>query len=216
MKPIDKRLNYLNEMLLKMCDVVIENITLSLSVYQDSKNKVIINDEVVNQYEKLIEEICIDILIRETLYAKDLRHVIGILRLIADLERIGDHAEDILKYNLDKKLDGPAVLKEMNIMADKVLTLIKESVDAFVKKDVSKAEMVISADDEIDALFAKITADLIALESKTKEQQKAILYTSYVAKYLERIADHAVNIAEWVIYIVKGISIQGRWKRWNI
>jgi phosphate transport system protein len=98
----------------------------------------------------------------------------------------------------------------MNIMADKVLTLIKESVDAFVKKDVSKAEMVISADDEIDALFAKITADLIALESKTKEQQKAILYTSYVAKYLERIADHAVNIAEWVIYIVKGISIQGR------
>jgi len=209
MKPIDKRLNYLNEMLLKMSDVVIEHITIALSVYQKTRETVFINDDIVNQYERLIEEICIDILIREKLYASDLRQVVGILRLIADLERIGDHAEDILKYNLEKKLDHPAIIKELYIMADKAVNLIKEAVDAFVKKDADKADQVITADDEVDGLFEKITNDLISLEVKDKEVQQAILYTAYVAKYLERIADHAVNIAEWVIYIVKGIYIQG-------
>ncbi|MGI6781338.1 MAG: phosphate signaling complex protein PhoU [Acholeplasmataceae bacterium] len=209
MKPIDKRLNYLKEMLLKMSDVVIENITMSLTVYQASKETVYINDDIVNQYERLIEEICIDILIREKLFASDLREVVGILRLIADLERIGDHAEDIMKYNMQKRLDEPAIIKDLNIMADKAITLIKDAVDSFVRKDADKADECINKDDEVDALFDKITDELAKIKSTDKEMQKSIIYTSYVAKYLERIADHAVNIAEWVIYIVKGIYIQG-------
>lgn len=211
MKPIDKRLNYLKEMLLKMSDVVIENITMSLTVYQASKETVYINDDIVNQYERLIEEICIDILIREKLFASDLREVVGILRLIADLERIGDHAEDIMKYNMQKRLDEPAIIKDLNIMADKAITLIKDAVDSFVRKDADKADECINKDDEVDALFDKITDELAKIKSTDKEMQKSIIYTSYVAKYLERIADHAVNIAEWVIYIVKGIYIQGGW-----
>ncbi|MGI6787479.1 MAG: phosphate signaling complex protein PhoU [Acholeplasmataceae bacterium] len=210
MKPIDKRLNYLKEMLLKMSDIVIENLTMSLNVYRTSQDNIYINDDVVNQYERLIEEICIDILIREKLFASDLREVVGILRFVADLERIGDHAEDIMTYNIKLKPNSPSVLKDINVMADKAISLIKEAVDAFIKKDADKAEKIIADDDIVDNLFLKIVSGLSELEVKNKDTQKAILYTSYIVKYLERIADHAVNIAEWVIYIVQGIYRQGR------
>lgn len=210
MKQIDKRLIYLKEMLLKMSDVVIENITMSLNIYQTSQDNIYINDDIVDQYERLIEEICIDILIREKLFATDLREVIGILRLIADLERIGDHAEDIMTYNIKLRPDSAVIIKDVNIMADKAISLIKEAIDAFIKKDLEKAEKVIVGDDEVDNLFLKITDHLSQIIVKNADEQKSILYTSFVVKYLERIADHAVNIAEWVIYIVKGIYKQGR------
>lgn len=208
MKQLDKKLIYLKEMLLKMSDLVVDNITRSLHIYQSHGEPTFINDDIVDQYERLIEEICIDILIREKLYASDLREVIGILRLIADLERIGDHAEDIMTYNIKLRPDSAVIIKDVNVMADKAIKMIKDSIDAFIKQDINKAEKVIISDDEVDTLFLKVTSELSDIAVKDKEEQKSILYTSFVVKYLERIADHAVNISEWVIYIVKGIHKQ--------
>jgi phosphate transport system protein len=93
---LTREIENLNQMLLKMADVVMNNINMAFDVYKHHKEIIAINDDIVDQYERLIEEICLDILIKERLYARDLREVSGILKLIADLERIGDHAEDIL------------------------------------------------------------------------------------------------------------------------
>lgn len=208
MNQLDKRLSYLKEMLLRMSDIVIENVTRSLYIYQSSEEVAYINDDVVDQYERLIEEICIDILIREKLYATDLREVVGILRLVADLERIGDHAEDIMTYNIKLRPSSTTVIQNINIMAKKSIDLIKLAIDAFINKDLEKAEAVINGDDEVDELFLNITRKLAEVPIQNSDEQKSILYSSFVVKYLERIADHAVNIADWVIYIVKGIHKQ--------
>lgn len=208
MNQLDKRLSYLKEMLLRMSDIVIENVTRSLYIYQSSEEVAYINDDVVDQYERLIEEICIDILIREKLYATDLREVVGILRLVADLERIGDHAEDIMTYNIKLRPNSTTVIQNINIMAKKSIDLIKLAIDAFINKDLEKAEAVINGDDEVDELFLNITRKLAEVPIQNSDEQKSILYSSFVVKYLERIADHAVNIADWVIYIVKGIHKQ--------
>ena len=208
MNQLDKRLSYLKDMLLRMSDIVIENVTRSLYIYQASEEVAYINDDVVDQYERLIEEICIDILIREKLYATDLREVVGILRLVADLERIGDHAEDIMTYNIKLRPNSTTVIQNINIMATKSIDLIKLAIDAFINKDLEKAEAVINGDDEVDELFLNITRKLAEVPIQDSDEQKSILYSSFVVKYLERIADHAVNIADWVIYIVKGIHKQ--------
>lgn len=208
MNQLDKRLSYLKDMLLRMSDIVIENVTRSLYIYQSSEEVAYINDDVVDQYERLIEEICIDILIREKLYATDLREVVGILRLVADLERIGDHAEDIMTYNIKLRPNSTTVIQNINIMAKKSIDLIKLAIDAFINKDLEKAEAVINGDDEVDELFLNITRKLAEVPIQNSDEQKSILYSSFVVKYLERIADHAVNIADWVIYIVKGIHKQ--------
>lgn len=208
MNQLDKRLRYLKDMLLRMSDIVIENVTRSLYIYQSSEEVAYINDDVVDQYERLIEEICIDILIREKLYATDLREVVGILRLVADLERIGDHAEDIMTYNIKLRPNSTTVIQNINIMAKKSIDLIKLAIDAFINKDLEKAEAVINGDDEVDELFLNITRKLAEVPIQNSDEQKSILYSSFVVKYLERIADHAVNIADWVIYIVKGIHKQ--------
>lgn len=199
-----REIEHLNQMLLKMADVVQNNIQMAFDVYKNHKEIIAINDDIVDQYERLIEEICLDILIKERPYAKDLREVSGILKLIADLERIGDHAEDIMEFNCKlKDMDIPQI-PEITDMLSTTLTMVISAIESFIKKDIAIAEEVIQTDDVVDQYYSKIISELVVVYEDEKNWLPFAIYTTLVVKYIERIADHAVNIAEWVIYIING------------
>ena len=199
-----REIEHLNQMLLKMADVVQNNIQMAFDVYKNHKEIIAINDDIVDQYERLIEEICLDILIKERPYAKDLREVSGILKLIADLERIGDHAEDIMEFNCKlKDMDIPQI-PEITDMLSTTLTMVISAIESFIKKDIAMAEEVIQTDDVVDQYYSKIISELVVVHEDEKNWLPFAIYTTLVVKYIERIADHAVNIAEWVIYIING------------
>ncbi|MDD2492947.1 MAG: phosphate signaling complex protein PhoU [Bacilli bacterium] len=199
-----REIEHLNQMLLKMADVVQNNINMAFDVYKNHTEIIAINDDIVDQYERLIEEICLDILIKERPYAKDLREVSGILKLIADLERIGDHAEDIMEFNCKlKDIDIPQI-PEIADMVAKTLAMVASAIESFIKKDMLLAEEVIKADDEVDQYYTNIISELVVVHDDEKNWLPFAIYTTLVVKYIERIADHAVNIAEWVVYIING------------
>ncbi len=201
---LTREIEHLNQMLLKMADVVQNNIQMAFDVYKNHKEIIAINDDIVDQYERLIEEICLDILIKERPYAKDLREVSGILKLIADLERIGDHAEDIMEFNCKlKDMDIPQISEIANMLST-TLTMVTSAIESFIKKDIAMAEEVIQADDVVDQYYSNIISELVMPHEDEKNWLPFAIYTTLVVKYIERIADHAVNIAEWVIYIING------------
>ena len=189
-------LDYLKQMLLKMADAVQNNILNAFRVLQKEKAVYDINDEIVDRYEHLIDEIC--------LYARDLRLVSGILKLVADLERIGDHAEDIMNFNMKLKDIDIEQLPEVDEMVKYALEMVKNAIDSFIKMDLALAHSVIEEDDKVDKIFIEVILKFSQELPKTKEYLAFMIFTTLVVKYIERIADHAVNIAEWVIYIING------------
>ncbi len=193
-------LQNLNEQVLKMSDLVVDNIITAFNAFKKENNDTYINDDIVDQYERLIEELCLDLLVKERPYSKDLRLISGILKMVSDLERIGDQAEDIMNFTLKLKdeADEPCELVEQ--LLEIVLSMVKESISSYIKMDVKLAEAVIKRDDTVDEMY------LCCLERLCEKQSTRTfaIYTTLVVKYLERIADHAVNIAEWVVFIVNG------------
>ena len=203
---LDKELEKLNILLLKMADTVQDNILHSFEAYKQGSNEGInINDDIVDTYERLIEETCLDILIRERLYAKDLRKVTGILKMIVDLERIGDHAIDILEFN--QKLQDYERLKvdQIEEILNTALSMVNDSIASFVREDLSLAHEVIERDTIVDNGYESLVKYLIENDDKSIISSAFAIYTTLVIKYIERIADHAVNIAEWVVYISSGV-----------
>jgi phosphate transport system protein len=203
---LDKELEHLNLMLLKMADVVQKNIKDAFSFYGNSEEMALeINDDIIDQYEHLIDEICLDIIIKERPVAKDLRIVTGIMKLISDLERIGDHAQDVLgftnKLTKLEKVKIPAI----DEMLETSITMVNDSILSFIKEDLTLAREVIKRDDIVDAAYLSTIDYLIQNNGKGKLSSGFTVYTTLVIKYIERIADHAVNIAEWVVYIISGI-----------
>ena len=188
---IQNEIENLNKMLIKMADVVERNLSLAFSLYKkyDEDTAAQINDDIVDLHERLVEEVCMSILIKERFFAKDMRMVIGILKLVADLERLGDHAEDINTFS--KKL----INEEKHHFDD---------IDKAINKDLSEAQQVILDDDLVDKLYEKLIDEIISLAENKQVSSAFAIYTTLVVKYIERIADHASNIAEWVIYILSG------------
>ncbi len=203
MQSIDKELDYLNQMVLKMTDLVEKNMKIAQDFYLTKKSDLEINDDLVDKYERLVEETCLDIMIKERPFAKDLRRLTGILTLVEDLERIGDHAEDI--YNFTKKLivSKCSIDFDINELFETVIKMFYDSIKSFINKDEKLAQEVINRDDFVDNLYEKKLEELIK-KWQNKDESSFAIYTTLVVKYLERIADHSVNIAEWVIYILKG------------
>lgn len=202
----EEELKNLNKFLIKMADIVNNNITKSIDAYLTHKapGEVYVNDDLVDQYERIIEEHCLDIILREHPVARDLRVVSGILKLITDLERIGDHAEDILEFNDKLNMEDYYQIDDIDNMANLASEMIVKSIEAFVKEDSSLAEEVIKDDDIVDELYLKILNELIELDNNNITTSEFIIYTTLIVKYIERIADHAVNVAEWVIFIISG------------
>jgi phosphate transport system protein len=168
-------------------------------------NVPVIDDEKINAYERKIEEECLLIILRERPFAIDLRKVTGIFKLVEDIERLSDHALDLvwtttnlLKYSESTKFEN---LKLILKLAFKMVT---DSYEAFVNNDEKLATDVVNRDDEVDALYLKVLDEIPHKKDKNNLDDNFIIYATLLAKYAERIADHASNIAEWVVYIKSG------------
>ncbi len=205
----EKQLNTLNKSLLEMASMIenaIERASLALK-NQDVMlaKEVIESDDEIDNKEKDVESICLKILLCEQPVARDLLMVSTALKMITDMERIGDHAADISEITVYLSKE-PYIKKLEHIpqMADATIKMVKDSIDAYVKKDLKLANDVISHDDIVDDLFLKIKEELVEIIHENPENGKQGLDLLMIAKYFERIGDHAVNIAEWIVFSLTG------------
>lgn len=203
---IKEEIDGLASLLLKMSDTVCQNISEALLLYtsKDKKDDSQINDDIVDKYERQIEQMCLNLLLKERLYGSDLKRVTGILKLVEDLERIGDHAEDIVTFSKKLKAYNEEYNKRINNLANYVLDMFKNSMLSYVNNDINLANETIIRDDYVDKEYYLILEDLTKKENITKNYLEYSIYTTLVVKYLERIADHSVNICEWVVYMISG------------
>lgn len=205
----DEQLALLNKELIEMgalCEEVIELVSRALAEGNKSLAVQIAPiDAQIDQKERTIESMCLRLLLQQQPVAKDLRQISAALKMITDMERIGDQAEDIAEIicflkEEDRKED--ILLPEM---AKASIGMVTESVDAFVKRDIMLAEKVIKDDDIVDRYFDRVKEDLIRKIADDPKDGEYAIDLLIIAKYYERIADHAVNIAKWVIFSVTGV-----------
>lgn len=162
-------------------------------------------DEQIDQMEQEIQSICLKLLLMEQPMAGDLRFVTAAAKMITDMERIGDQAADISEIVV--LLSDTHYIKELEhipMMADEAIKMVNWSIEAFIKKDELLAKSVIEYDDKVDDLFVKVREELKELIKKDVDNSEQAFDLIMIAKYLERIGDHAVNIAEWVIFSLTG------------
>lgn len=195
--------------LIRMGDLVIANINNGfLSFFtmdSDLAERTIKNDRIVNAAEQNIEKNCLRIIMKEQPVARDLRLITAVLKMITDLERIGDHAADISKMMIFmEKAKKPYPIPSFEPMAETCKRMIRNALQSFIKGDVVLAKETIAVDDEVDGLFEKIKQVISLAIRKNEIDGDYAIYAMMIAKYLERIADHAVNISEWVIYSITG------------
>ncbi|MBE5765686.1 MAG: phosphate signaling complex protein PhoU [Clostridiales bacterium] len=167
--------------------------------------KVKANGPAIDQIERDIESRCVKLLLHQQPVARDLRQISAALKMITDMERIGDQAEDIAEivtFLEGRTMEGMALIGEM---ARATIEMVTGSVDAFVKKDVEMANWVIAQDDVVDDYFSRIKCDIISMIAENPADGEFALDLLMIAKYFERIGDHATNIAEWVIYSITGM-----------
>ena len=205
----DEQLALLNKELIAMgslCDEVFELASRALAEGNKSLAVQIAPiDAQIDQKERTIESMCLRLLLQQQPVAKDLRQISAALKMITDMERIGDQAEDIAEIICFLKEEER---KEDNLlpeMAKASICMVTESVDAFVKRDIMLAEKVIKDDDIVDRYFDRVKEDLIRKIAEDPKDGEYAIDLLIIAKYYERIADHAVNIAKWVIFSVTGV-----------
>ena len=159
----------------------------------------------IDQKEREVENLCLKLLLQQQPVARDLREISSALKMISDLERIGDQAADIAEIItfLDGRTGGECA--DIQSMAEATIKMVTESVDAFVNKDTALADTVIKHDDIVDEYFLKVKSSLIKLIAEKPDDGEYALDLLMIAKYFERIGDHAVNIAEWVEYSITGV-----------
>lgn len=163
------------------------------------------NELLINEKEKEIEALCFKILLKQQPVASDLRLVSSALKMITDMERIGDQAEDIAEISITlSNVDYCDRMEHFLKMAKKTKEMVNKSVEAYVMGDVQTARAVIAGDDVIDHLFDEVKNDLIEILRNDVNSGEQAIDLLMVAKYFERIGDHATNIAEWAIYSVTG------------
>lgn len=160
----------------------------------------------IDQMERDIETLCLKLLLQQQPVARDLRQISAALKIITDMERIGDQASDIAEIILAMLSEGyvPENVGHIRDMAAETIKMVTESVDSYVQQDTGRARMVIAHDDVVDNYFSQVRAVLIQKVVDDPAAGEHILDLLMIDKYLERIGDHAVNIAEWVIFSVTG------------
>lgn len=176
-----------------------------LSQDTETARRIMAEDELVDQEQKKIENICFQLLIQRQPVARDLRTITAALKMVTDMERIGDHAADISELTIAMAA-VPYPLRGENIrkMAGETIVMLLDAVNSYVNKDIEKAHSVIAHDDIVDNYFVKVKADLIEVIRENPEYGEYAADLLLVNKYLERIGDHATNIAEWVIFALNG------------
>lgn len=208
----DKQIENINLHIMKMAAMVEEIIGLSIKSLQEKDEelakKAIKLDPEINNAERETQRLCVNLLLmQQPVFADDLRNVSATLKILTDLERMGDQARDISTLNIEL-LHGSGVwnIELISKMAEKAAAMVSLSVFSYAQKNTEQARKVIAADDEVDKLFYMVKEQLIDYIISKKDKSVGInaLDTLMIAKYFERIADHAQNIAEWVIYSVTG------------
>ncbi|MBR3796583.1 MAG: phosphate signaling complex protein PhoU [Clostridia bacterium] len=165
---------------------------------------IIAYDEEIDAQERLIEEMCMKLLLRQQPVASDLRMISTALKLITDMERIGDHAADISELAIMLR-DLPQMnSNSLREMAVQTSTMLIRSVEAYVEQDEEKARAVIRQDDVVDDLFVTVKSEMIEAIRQNSDFSEAAADLLMAAKYFERIGDHATNIAEWTVYAFTG------------
>lgn len=205
----DEQLALLNKELIEMgalCEEVIELASRAFTEGDKSlAARIAPMDVQINQKERNIESLCLRLLLQQQPVAKDLRQISAALKMITDMERIGDQAEDIAEiicFLKEEERKEDILLPEM---AKAAIGMVTESVDAFVKHDIMLAEKVMKDDDIVDRYFDRVKEDLIQKIAENPKDGEYAIDLLIIAKYYERIADHAVNIAKWVIFSVTGV-----------
>ena len=205
----DEQLEKLHDMLVEMGALIEKaiNVAIRALVEQngDMAKEAMSIDMEVDQMEKEIESLCLRLLLQQQPVARDLRLISSALKMITDMERIGDHATDISEITL--LLIGETYIKKLEHipqMAEATAKMLTDSIDAFVKKDTDLAWNVIAYDDVVDDLFVAVKNDLIGLIRADSANGEQAIDLIMIAKYFERIGDHATNIAEWVVFSITG------------
>ncbi|MCF2554072.1 phosphate signaling complex protein PhoU [Faecalicatena contorta] len=206
----DMQLELLNEQLIHMgelCEVAINRATDALKEGSIEKaHAVRVADEEIDQMEKDIERLCLKLLLQQQPVARDLRQISAALKMITDMERIGDQAADIAEIIISEKKSESTDIPKIGKMSEAVAKMVRDSVSAYVKKDLELSRNVMDADDVVDNLFEENKQELIEFIAENKgDQGREAIDLIMVAKYLERIGDHATNIAEWVEFSITGI-----------
>lgn len=206
-KRFDQQLEELNQEMLQMGTMVEDSIQKAIEALlkQDIElaQTVMESDSQVDQKQKQIESLCFTLLMQQQPVASDLRVISAALKMVTDMERIGDHAADISEMTMH--LAGQPYIKNLehiSRMASETMWMLIQSIEAYVEKNAQKANGVIAHDDIVDDLFAQTKQELIDLIHKDKNNGEQATDLLMVAKYFERIGDHATNLAEWVIFSI--------------
>lgn len=220
----DKQLDQLNDQLIEMgslCEDCISQVAVAIAGKKESDErrmtgeglnerllaKVYHTDSEIDQKERDIESLCLKLLLQQQPVARDLRLVSAALKMISDMERIGDQCADIadivkvLDANKAYDLESSVHIQDM---AAATMKMVTRAIDSFVGKDLEIARGVTAADDQVDELFAKVKQEVSQLISKYPDQGESLLDLLMIGKYFERIGDHATNIAEWVDFSITG------------
>jgi len=209
----DEQLIKLNDMMIEMGALIEKTIMLATQALEEQDvelaKKAIAYEDEVDQMEKDIETLCMKLLLQQQPVARDLRLISAALKMITDMERIGDQAADISEIVI-MMANAQYIQKPERIpqMATATMKMVTDSIDAFVKKDLQLAEEVIKYDDVVDGLFDEVKFTLIELMRADDANSEQCIDFLMIAKYFERIGDHACNIAEWVIFSITGKQVE--------
>ncbi|MDY3110181.1 MAG: phosphate signaling complex protein PhoU [Lachnospiraceae bacterium] len=201
----NEQLLELNKEMIEMGNKIIDSIKMAIAALESSdteKAKMIMEgDAEIDRLQKKIENICFNLLIQQQPVATDLRNVTAAMKMVTDMERIGDHAADISEITIlmgqESRVDQ---FEHIAKMANETMIMLNHSIEAYVEKDAEKARRVIEHDNIVDALFDAAKKDVIQLILDDSGEGEEATDLLMIAKYFERIGDHATNIAEWVIF----------------
>ena len=205
----DQQLEMLHVELIKMGALCEDAVSSAIEALE--KNDIVSADSAldadaeIDQKERDIERMCMKLLLQQQPVATDLRIVSAALKMITDMERVGDQASDIAEISRYIIESGMSINDDIRKMAKEAIKMVTDSVDSFVKKDLELARKVIAYDDVVDEWFAKLKSDVIEMIAKDSTNGEYYIDIIMIAKYLERIGDHATNIAEWVEYSITGV-----------
>lgn len=202
-------LEKLNQDLKEMGRMVENAIEQTFVAFEDQNHEkaeeIIKGDRTVNDMERAVESRCLSLILRQQPVACDLRQVSTALKVVTDLERIGDHASDIAELILRLKSDHAYhIVKHLPVMAACAQQMVHNAIDAFIERDMDAAVQIIKKDDEVDDLFNQVKNEVIELLKASPDQADQGIDLLMIAKYLERIGDHAVNVCEWTQFSKTG------------
>lgn len=208
----DEQLDLLKTQMIQMgalCEEAIASATKALiNGDMELAKKVITKDEDIDHKEKEIESICLKLLLQFQPVARDLRQISSALKIITDMERIGDQAADISEIIMLANIKAANNTSHIADMAKATIKMVTDSIDAYVQQNLKLAKAVIDYDDVVDNLFNDVKADMIRLINEDTENGEFAIDLIMISKYFERIGDHATNIAEWVVFSITGKHVE--------